>query len=68
MREFRAGPAKILRQALRTGAVVHVGDFVLRVQTENAVAPAIFGALSSAVDPGRPDDWLSADDAWDTDG
>ena len=67
MRAFRAGPAKILGEAARTGAKIHLGAFVLEVKPELTRASTIYGAMRSDVDPGSPSDWLRADDAWDAD-
>lgn len=45
MRELRAAPAKILRRALRTGAPIHVGDFVIEVKSSAPLKGTIFGAM-----------------------
>ena len=63
MRELRAAPAKILRRALRTGAPIHVGDFVIEVKSSAPLKGTIFGAMRTKEDPGCPEDWLSAEDA-----
>lgn len=69
MREFRAAPAKVLRRAVRTATSIQVGEFVLQVsEPASGEERGIVGALRSDLDPGSPDDWLSAEEAWDTDG